>query len=73
MDRALDPAQQGVDPGDELSHAERLGEVVVGACLQPGDPVRLLLEGIIRLQEKIAGEDIREKWSGKLTTPASAS
>ena len=24
-------------------------------------------QGIIRLQEKIAGEDIREKWSGKLT------
>jgi len=30
-------------------------------------------QGIIRLQEKIAAEDIKEKWSGKLSTPASAS
>jgi hypothetical protein len=26
-----------------------------------------LLQGIMKLQEKIAHEDIREKWSGKLT------
>jgi len=27
----------------------------------------------MKLQEKIAHEDIREKWSGKLTTPAATS
>jgi hypothetical protein len=31
------------------------------------------LQGIIKLQEKIAGESIREKWSGQATAPASAS
>jgi hypothetical protein len=33
------PAQQGVHPGGEFYERERLGQVVVGADGQPGDPL----------------------------------
>ena len=46
---ALDPAEQRVDPGDELAAAERLGEVVVGADGQPDDEVGL---GVARGQHQ---------------------
>ena len=39
---ALDPTQQRRDAGDQLPHAERLGEVVVGADAEPGQHVGLL-------------------------------
>ena len=38
------PAQHRVDPQHQLARAERLGDVVVGADLEPDDPVGLLAE-----------------------------
>ncbi len=35
----LPPAQHRADPGEQLAQAERLGDVVVGAELEPDDPV----------------------------------
>ncbi len=43
-DRRRCPAQHRPHPQGQLAWAERLGQVVVGACLQPGDPVVLLAE-----------------------------
>ena len=42
---ALDPPEQRVDPGHELTGAERLGEVVVGAHGQADDEVGLRIPG----------------------------
>ena len=38
-------AQHGADAGQQLARVERLGEIVVGAHLQPDDPVRVLADG----------------------------
>ena len=43
--RAPGPAQHGPHPGDQLLGRERLGHVVVGADLQPDDPIALLAPG----------------------------
>ena len=39
----LDPAQQRGDPGHQLAHPERLGEVVVGTDAEPDQDVRLVV------------------------------
>ena len=40
--RRLRTAQDGANPGDDLPGAEGLGDVVIRAELQPGDPIGLL-------------------------------
>ena len=39
--RRCGPAQRGPEPGEELVHPERLGDVVVGAGVERGDLVLL--------------------------------
>ncbi len=41
--RAVDASQDGLDPGDELAGAERLGQIVVGAELEPEKLVELVV------------------------------
>ncbi len=43
--RGVAPAQHGADAGQQLTRAHRLGQVVVGAELEPDHPVDLFAHG----------------------------
>ena len=48
-ERALRPAQQRLDAGDDFAHGERLDQIVVGAGVETGDA---MLHGVARRQHE---------------------
>ena len=48
-ERALRPAQQRLDPGDDFAHGERLDQIVVGAGVETRDA---MLHGVTRRQHE---------------------